>query len=134
MVTGSPSDMPKPTANPFAQCAFNRLHISAKVGLLLTQDVSGADAVMASHSPVATIRHPVKGPMIVIRARPDGMGGKIVSVLKEFLTYTQTQEKPWQHAPTDNLPRWQLFEVVGDFGESDQTELLTKLSPWARQR
>ena len=62
------------------------------------------------------------------------MGEKIVSVLKEFLTYTQTQEKPWQHSPKDNLPGWQLFEVVGDFGESDQTELLTKLSPWARQR
>lgn len=62
------------------------------------------------------------------------MGKKIVSVLKKFLTYTQTQKKPWQHTPTDNLPCWQLFEVVGDFGESDQTELLTKLSPWARQR
>ena len=72
--------------------------------------------------------------MIVIRARPDGMGEKIVSVLKEFLVYTQPQNKPWQITPQGNLPSWQLFEVIGDFGESAQTELLDKLSPWARQR
>ncbi len=136
MVIGSVLDVPEPAANPFAQCAFNRLHVSAEGGLslLLIQHFSGADTVLASHSPFASIRHPVKGPMIVIRARPDGMGEKIVSVLKEFLTYTQKQEKPWQQTPTDNLPSWQLFEVIGDFGESDQTELLTKLSSWARRR
>ena len=72
--------------------------------------------------------------MIVIRARPDGMGEKIVSILKEFLRYTSTKSKPWQHKANASLPSWQLFEVVGDLGESDQIELLAKLSPWARMR
>ena len=67
------------------------------------------------------------------------MGEKIVSVLTEFLKYTSTapvghEDRHWQQGHVQHLPSWQLFEVVGDFGESDQTELLNKLSPWARLR
>ena len=68
--------------------------------------------------------------MIVIRARPDGMGEKFVNVLKEFLRYTQNRHKPWQQAYSKDLPSWQMFEVIGDLGESDQTELYSKLSSW----
>ena len=72
--------------------------------------------------------------MIVIRARPDGMGEKIVSLLNEFLKYTSTDKKPWKQPSEQGVHdrRWQLFEVIGDLGESDQTELLSKLSPWAK--
>ncbi len=88
----------------------------------------------AAASPYASIRWAVTGPMIVIRARVDGMGEKIVNILKEYLKYTCGTPKPWQQAHKEGLSGWQLFEDIGDFGESDQTQLLTKLSPWARLR
>ena len=71
----------------------------------------------------------VEGPMIVMRVRPDGMGEKVVSLLKRYLAYTQNEEEQWQHPGG-----WQLFEIVGDLGKSDQTEVMSKLSPRAKQR
>ena len=83
---------------------------------------------------IPDIRCPVKGPMIVIRSRPDGMGEKVVYILKQYLEYTQTQGKQWQQQHGQTVTPWQMFEVIGDFGESDQTEVLAKLSAWAKAR
>ena len=73
----------------------------------------------------------VKGPMIVMRVRPDGMGKKVVSLLQRYMAYTQSQPQQWQYSGQD---AWQLFEVVGDLGKSDQTEVMSKLSVWAKKR
>jgi len=89
-----------------------------------------SDARLATYD----IRCPVKGPMIVIRSRPDGMGEKVVDILNQYLQYTQTQKKQWQQQPQQTAIPWQMFEVIGDFGESDQTEVLAKLSAWAKSR
>lgn len=80
------------------------------------------------------IRCAVKGPMIVIRSRPDGMGEKVVYILKQYMQHTQTQDKQWQQRHGQTVTPWQMFEVIGDFGESDQTEVLAKLSAWAKAR
>ena len=94
-----------------------------------------ADLVNTSKFPLAKITCAVKGPMVVIRARPDGMGLKFVNVLKSYLKYTSSRHNPWQQQPCkEGLPCWQLFEVVGDLGESDKIELHEKLSSWARLR
>lgn len=76
----------------------------------------------------------VKGPMIVMRVRPGGMGEKVVSLLRRYLASTQhdEEEKQWQHSSAKG--GWQLFEIVGDLGQSDQTEVMNKLSKWAKQR
>lgn len=100
----------------------------------ITYDMLSAEALRTSKSRFAKISCAVKGPMIVIRARPDGMGEKFVNVLKEYLKYTCNEDQPWQDQQTDELPSWQLYEIIGDLGESDQTELYTKLSPWTRLR
>ena len=96
--------------------------------------MSHADVAPTTNCPYTKVSCAVKGPMIVIRARPDGMGEKFVNVLKQFLKYTRNQDKPSQQSHSNGLPSWQLFEVIGDLGESDQTELYTKLSSWARLR
>ena len=81
----------------------------------------------------------VKGPLIVLRVRAskasDSMGTKVVSVLKRYLEYTQSQQTQWQHTEANGSQYpWQLFEVIGDFGKNDQTEVMQKLSDLAKHR
>lgn len=76
---------------------------------------------------------PVNGPMIVIRSS-QRMGEKMVTILKRYLQHTEEQETQWQHNPDQGMPSWQLFDIVGDLGESVQQELLPKLSTWALSR
>lgn len=75
----------------------------------------------------------VDGPMIVIRSS-QRMGEKMVTILKQYMQFTEQQETQWQHRPGQGVPTWQLFDIVGDLGESVQQELLPKLSTWALSR
>ena len=81
----------------------------------------------------------VSGPLIVMRVRAakasDSMGTKVVSVLKRYLKYTQSQQIQWLHSEgREGQHPWQLFEVIGDFGKNDQTEVMQKLSELAKHR
>ena len=81
----------------------------------------------------------VRGPLIVMRVRAakasDSMGTKVVSVLNRYLKYTQSQQIQWQHrTASGGQDPWQLFEVIGDFGSNDQTEVMQKLSDLAKHR
>ncbi|KAL0047438.1 hypothetical protein WJX82_003437 [Trebouxia sp. C0006] len=100
------------------------------------ENADAVDLPGSSNARPATpdIRCAVKGPMIVIRSRPDGMGEKVVYILKQYMQHTQTQDKQWQQRHGQTVTPWQMFEVIGDFGESDQTEVLAKLSAWAKAR
>lgn len=60
------------------------------------------------------------------------MGEKMVSILHDYMCFTQKEETQWQQEQDGKT--WKLFEVVGDLGESFQQELLPKLSGSALSR
>lgn len=58
----------------------------------------------------------------------------MVTILKQYMQFSEQQETQWQLRPDQGTPTWQLFDIVGDLGESVQQELADKLSAWALSR
>ncbi len=73
------------------------------------------------------------GNMTIIRVSTVDVGIKMTQVFRAFLEMTSRAADPTAQWMSPNR-KVQKFDVIGDFGETDQEALLAKVSDWSKTR